>query len=575
MLLSTPKHHGPAAAAARPQRPAARPRTSYEDLAAKYADNTEEHALVRHKSNARGLVITVATIMVGALALAGYAFYSKNKRETEGKIAKLLKVMQDELAHDSFAGYKAACDAGEKIVSDLDPKLFSAHAYLAYAYAIRWGEHGEGTSVEEPARDHLTKAKAAGQEHAHLIAAEAYLRYFGGEQGAAVSSLAKFVTDNEKARKSPLLLGTLGILQMHEGDLDEALKNLKLAQSNAPADARLNAALGNVLRRQGNEFQASNSYEQALRYEKDHAEAQLGVALMAIDAGKLDPSEKRFETANKYIQRLLSADPPPSIRQQALARMAHAILLDEQGKRDEADREEQKALNDDAKNGELQILRSRRLARANRPDEAVAAIRQALKLEPKRAGFYVELARALLHKEGGAREAESSMEEALKSMPGSPKLLILLGDARRAAGAYDKAREAYEKALAQANDKLPEARLALADVARAKKDYPKALDLYEKAKNELLVDPRKQAYALTQMGLITEESDKNKARDFYRKATEVDQTFGPPYFLVGRMYVSDKKNRAFAFELIDRYLKLEPKGEYSAEAQRYMAEKPH
>ncbi|MFN7134470.1 MAG: tetratricopeptide repeat protein, partial [Myxococcales bacterium] len=337
----------------------------------------------------------------------------------------------------------------------------------------------------------------------------------------------------------------------------------------APADPRINAALGNVQRRQGNEFSATNAYDTALRYERNHAEALLGFALMHIESDRPEARSK----AKEFLEKLTSPtmDPPPSSRQLALARMAKAIVLDFEAKKDEADRLEAQALEADPKNSELHILKSRRLARAGKQDEAIAAVREAIRLEPKRASFYVELAGALVKKPGGAKEAVESMQQALKTMPGSPKLLVLLGDAYRAAKDYDNARAQYEKALTEAKDKLPEARMALADLAHAKKEYPRAIELYERAINEYLTATDKQAYAYCELGKIAEaQEDRVKALEHYKKAASIDQMYAPAYYLIGRMFIGDKDKakRDQALKLYAEYLKLAPKGEYADEAQK-------
>lgn len=565
------------ARAAQPQasRPAAKPRpkpqprpaVTYEELAAKYGDPDED---APRRKGSSGLVVTLLLAILGIGGLGGYYVYSKEKAAREGQISKLLRNIQDELARDSYASYKKATELGETIVSELDPDLFSAHAYLAYAYAIRWGEHGEGDLVERNAREHLAKAKAANTEHSHLIAAEAFIRFFGGEAQVAQQELEKQVEDAEaRGKKSALLYATLGILQMHAGDLDKAQKNLKLAQTLAPADPRISAALGNVLRRQGNEFSATNAYDTALRYERNHAEALLGFSLMHMESDKPEARAK----AKEFLEKLTSRDmePPPSARQLALARMARAIVLDGENKKEEADRLEAQALDADPRNGELHLLKSRRLARAGKQDEAIAAIREAIRLEPKRASFYVDLAGALVQKPGGAREAVEAVQEALKTMPGTPKLLVLLGHAHLALKEYDKAKEQYEKALAAANDKLPEARMALADLAHARREYPRALELYAKAINEYLTAPDRQAYGYTEMGRIAEaQGDRAKALDLYKKAGSIDQMYAPPYYFIGRMFIDDRdrSKRAQALKLYAEYLKLAPKGEYAEEVQR-------
>lgn len=546
------------------------PPPSYEALAAKYGVPGEESVRAPKGGPAR-LLVTLALAVCGVVALALWYGISKRTTERDQKINRLLTQMQAELAHDSFASYKKVAEYGEQIV-ELNSSLFSAHAYLAYANSLRWGEHGEGDLVEKSAREHLARAKESKLEHSHIVAAEAYIKFFSGQAQEAQTDLERFVEENEKrGNKSAgaLITSTLGILQMHAGDLDRALKNLKTAQQLAVADPRISAAVGNVLRRQGNEFLAANAYESALRYEKDHAEAQLGVALMGIDAGKM-------ETAEKYATKLISADPPPSSRQLALARMAHSIVLDEKGKVSEANREQALAFEADSRNGELFLMKSRRLFKAGKNDEGVEAIREAIKLDPKRASFYVELARALLRTSAGAKEATTAIQQALRSVPGSPKLLVLLGDAYKADGNFPGAKAQYERALTEAKGRLPEARLALGELARVTKDYAGAYEQYEKAIAEYLTAPDRQAHAYIEMGRIAEEQeDRPKALGFFKKAGVVDPDFAPTYFYIGRMFVSDKdqKKREKAVEIFKQYMTLAPRGPYVEEINKLLANK--
>jgi len=546
----------------KPQPRPVKPAVSYEDLAAKYGDPTDEPPT---KKSSTGLIATVALFVLAAGGLVGYYFHQKATTERNQQIDRLLKQTGDELARDSYAGYLKACELGEKIVTELDAELFSAHAYLAYAYALRWGEHGEGDRAEKPAREHLEKAKAAGREHSHIIAAEAYIRFFSNDTKAATADLERTVADFEKQnRKSTLLMSTLGILEMHAGDLEKAQRWLKEAQKGAPADARINASLGNVLRRQGEESQAANAFEQALRYEKGHAESQLGGALMAIDSGK-------YETAESYAKKRIDADPPPSSRQIALAHMAYAIALDRAGKKADANRQQEKAFSLAENNGELRILKARRLLLGGDVDGAIASTREAISLEPNRAGFHVELAKMLMSKPGGAREAVATFEQAINTMGESPKMLVLLGGAYTANRDFDKAKQTYQKALGLARDKLPEARMGLADLARDQRDFTKALELYEKAKDEYLTSIERQAYAYTEMGRIYEQqSERGKALEAYRKASETSADYPRPYFFVGRLLAEDrdKTNKQKGIEFLNQYLQLAPDGEYAAEAQK-------
>jgi hypothetical protein len=125
--------------------------------------------------------------------------------------------------------------------------------------------------------------------------------------------------------------------------------------------------------------------------------------------------------------------------------MANAIVLDEQNKTGEADKEQLIATEMDARNGELYILKARRLNRAGKTDEAIASVREALKLDPKRAQFYAELAKLLISKPGGAKEAVDAITKATQAMGESPKLLTLKGDCQRAAEDLDAPRPATRR----------------------------------------------------------------------------------------------------------------------------------
>lgn len=152
-----------------------------------------------------------------------------------------------------------------------------------------------------------------------------------------------------------------------------------------------------------------------------------------------------------------------------------------------------------------------------------------------------------------------------------------MGNAYLAADQADLAKDSYEKALAAAKDKMPEARMALADLARSRRDWSGAIDLYKKALDEYMSSPERKAYALTQIGRIQEEQlgDRKDALDRYKAATAADASYPPPVFLVGRMLVNDRdrKRRELAASFLQKYLEMDKAGEFAAEANRLLAEK--
>ncbi len=578
------------AAATRPGKSAVPPRgqavssvASDANISPTYSEPLSDYGAPKHRqTTVIALVATVAFLFTGLAGLGGYYLVRKVGAERDRKIEKLLKKVQEEISRDSFMGYRVACDFGQQIVGELDNELYSVHAYLAYAYAIRWVEHGEGDFAEKLAREHLNRAKKAHIDHSHAIVADAYISFYSGETEAAIRSLSQSV--EEKGKNSSLLLSSLGILQLRSGDLDKAVENLRAAQNLAPSDARINAALGDVFRCLGDEYfdnyeadlryhKAANSYEAALRYQKDHGEALLGVVLMSIDTNRMDAARALINSILNERQNTLSP------RQMALAHLARAIVLDADNEQAKANQAEADAFQIDSRNPDLFLLKARRLVRNGKADEAAKAVQEAIRRDSKRSSYRVQLAKMLLAKPGtGPKEAAQAIREAIRVIPNANKLYVVLGDILRIENLLDEAKNAYEKVIAT-SEKAPDARLALADIALSKKDYSKAIALYEKAREEfversrdnLISSARKQSYSLTEIAKILEaRGDRKAAFEKFRQAVRADSSYPPPVFNCGRILVADreKQNRDKGFTMLEQYLKFDPKGEYADEASR-------
>ena len=512
-------------------------------------------------------IAPVAIVSVAVATLYGYRLHRQDLEDRDRQINSRLKDVQDALSHDSFAGYVTACEIGERTIAELDPDQFAAHCMLAFAYAVRWGEAGE--PVEGRAREHLRAAQAAQRQHSHLIAAAAMVRFEDGDAQGALGALERAVADSkEQGVPSASLLRELGLLQARAGELEGAYANLKAAQILSPADPRINSGLGDVLRRQGQPMQAAAAYESALRYERNHPGAMVGVTLLAISEGKP-------EAANSFVNKVFEIRPPASPRQLAIARMARAVLLDDQNKSAEADQEEARAFQAEQASAPLFALRARRRHRAGHAEEAVASLRQAVKLDPGDVSFRIALAQELMQLPGGAKQAVSVLQPAGGSSL-SPKLLCLLGDAQRSAHDLDGAADSFQKAIGRSpHEVFPEATLGLADVYRDRQDFQRALSLYEKAVSELQSSPAKQAYALVEQGKIFEASGDDKAAlDKYRDAYKVESTYAPALYLIGRLNVTatSKELREPACTALSTYLQLDPKGEYADNATKLLGD---
>ena len=114
---------------------------------------------------------------------------------------------------------------------------------------------------------------------------------------------------------------------------------------------------------------------------------------------------------------------------------------------------------------------------------AIDSFQKAVQMDPQRVAFYVELANAMLRREGGAKQAIEALKAASGRLAGNARIVKLLGDAYRADGDLERARAEYEKALSM-EKRFPDARLSLARVWRERRDWARALDELDKAAKE-------------------------------------------------------------------------------------------
>ncbi|OJH40975.1 tetratricopeptide repeat protein [Cystobacter ferrugineus] len=582
-----PRAKAPAAQAARPAA-ARRPAVVVEDDDVDDDDDAPRKS--RKKSGANtNKYITLGLLIAVPVILGGYFVQGRMAAQRNREIKKQLDIATQELKHDSFASYKKACEAADKAI-EVAPDSAAAHGYLAYAYAIRWGEHGGGDDARKQAEEHLAAAQKSEEISSHLYAASALIKTYGGKGKEALGELEKQVKSfDEQGKRSSLLYLTLGLIQMNAGDMEHAKDNLEKAQGLSPDDPRIYAALGAVYRRLGQDGIAWKNYDFALRYEKDHPESLLGKSLLM-----LEQDEPNFGLAAVMLKKLLEADPPPSPRQLAAANVARALLIsrvstameklkpDEQAKlaeatgvpadkekaRQELTKAEDTGFTLDRNSPELFLIKGRRLLAENQYDQAAAEIRKAVKMDGTRAQFYVELAKALMGKPGGEKEASEALVTALKTMGDSPKLLTMLGNAYRRQGKLDDALKTYERSVKDANAKNPEARLAIGSIYRERSEWTKAQESLEKASTEFIGQPDKAAAALLELARVFDgKGDTAKADETYQKALNADENYAPAYYFYAAFLSKDKKQAPKAKALAQEYVKREPKGEYVAQAQ--------
>jgi Flp pilus assembly protein TadD len=520
------------------------------------------------KGSKRGtLLATVGLFAVLLAALGGWAAFSRARKERIEAIDRLLKDTRELVDRDAYPAYLEAAKKSAEILEH-DPDSLAGHAFLAYVDALRLGEHGDGEAAKAEAVQHVDAGRRLGR-HSHLVAAEAYLKLYGGDPAGAKETLDAVLSGPEGSQ-SPFLTSVLGAVHLRSGELDAARDVLTRAQKASPGDARTAWLLAEQFRRRGEgyELQASGYYDYALRIQKDHVPSILGKALILLGRGQL-------EEAGRAAALVLAPQAQASKPQLALAHALKGGVLAAQGKAAEASAEEAEASKLDPASPDVPWLVGLRKLREGDAAGAADAFQRAVALDNKRVSLYADLVRALLAGEGGAQKAIETLKKAVARLGEHPRLALLLGDAYRAAGDADLARGQYEKAI-QLGRPFPDARVALARLHRDRSNIPGALVELTQA-----IDEYGQGGAGGAAAAYVEMAEAERARgakrellaDLYRKALEKDPASCEALWGAGKLEYEARKLSDEAKARLDTYAKLCPRAAHATEAGRLVTGK--
>jgi tetratricopeptide (TPR) repeat protein len=582
-------------------RPPPRRQTQESELSGEYSQGPESSVDERSSrrsskksgggSKAAFFVLIFLVPMIGAGYWGWGQYRGKKIREANGAIAEATKLVKG----DTFKGYEEAINKAQ-FALDLDGDSTTnrnARGLLAYAYTIRWGEHIHDENNKENAEKNITAGVSAKEASAYLHAAEALFPFYDGKTDDGLKAIEERIKAAEANKKQvSIYYLTRGVLLMNEGDLEGARESLERAQAIAPDDPRVFIAQGNLNRRRGNDAQALSAFNVALdRTRKTHPDALLGTANLILDQENPGPA---YCTAASYVKAVQGMADTASPRQLATAAFTKALLIsrvsrdiplytdaafkktleectgvkpDEAQARKDVTAAENDGLALDRNNPELSLIRGRRLAYEKQIDEAATELKKAIDGNPKASHFHVELAKVLMKKEGNEAATEEALKKAISLVPGSPKLLSMLGQVQYRQKKMDAARETLEKALSDAKTKNPEARFLLGKIYRdEKKDLAKAAELLKKAGEEYYADPSMASVAYDELAATYEaKGEKDNARATYEKALNADKENPAPYCHYARFLAKDPKERELTKSIAAKFLQLAPQDACAAD----------
>jgi tetratricopeptide (TPR) repeat protein len=240
---------------------------------------------------------------------------------------------------------------------------------------------------------------------AHLGLAVALTRQAGeGAEAQGTEALAAIRRAAELAPEDAAVQGSLGDFLFSQGQRPEAATAYRRGLELAPEDGALALRLGEVLLADGQPGEAAEAFRQAVGLRPGEATPRLRLATALARAGKADEAVAQFEE-------VLAEKPDDAVRQ-----------------------------------AQLRVDYGNLLADVGRTEEALAAYRRALELDPQLAKAHYNLGLTQLSL-GQGEEAKGSFREAIALQPDYPEAHTNLGVVLASQGAVDEALEHYRTAV--------------------------------------------------------------------------------------------------------------------------------
>ena len=187
-------------------------------------------------------------------------------------------------------------------------------------------------------------------------------------------------------------------------------------------------------------------------------------------------------------------------------------------------------------------------------ENAIPAMRLAVQRDPQNENYHFRYGLLLTDSHAPAAGI-LRLQEALKKFPRSARLWLALGIAQFTLGQNVEAESSFNRSLAQDPKAVPA--LAYLGVTYGERGaYEKAIEFYEQA---IALNPKVAAlhYLVADTLLKMSNPDTARAEKYLRRAVELDATLGAAYLAWGRLYVRSNRYDEAA-PLLQRAVSLQP-----------------
>ncbi len=170
---------------------------------------------------------------------------------------------------------------------------------------------------------------------------------------------------------------------------------------------------------------------------------------------------------------------------------------------------------------------------ANRPDNAIAAMRLAIERAPESEAYRFRYGMLLTDTQAPAA-AIIRLQEAIKEFPKSPRLYLALGIAQMSSGKNDEATRAFSQAL-EIDPKFAPALAYLASTYSERGQYAEAIKFYEQA---IEVDSQLAVAHYLAAETLAKQNNPNAARieKYLTRAIEIDSQFAAARLSLAKVF---------------------------------------
>ena len=349
----------------------------------------------------------------------------------------------------------------------------------------------------------------------------------------------------------------LGMIAAEANELNEAERHFAAAASLAPSEPSTRNNYGAILLRLGRTVQAQTEFEASLNLNANQPSALTNLAQIYFDRGQLDD----LRMARSLLERTGKTVSDPQISRALLItylRLGQALM--EKGLRDDAIKELKTALTLNPTNADV-IVTARiyaALAESYEVDghyeNAIPAMRLAVQRDPQNEIYHFRYGLLLTDSHAPAAGI-LRLQEALKQFPNSARLWLALGIAQLTYGQNAEAENSFKQSLTL-DAKLVPALAYLGMTYSERGAYEKAIDFYEQA---LALNPQLAAlhYLVAETMLKSSDADTTRAENYLKRATELDPNLAPAYLTWGRLYARANRYNDAA-PLLERAVSLQP-----------------